>query len=84
MSNRLNHKSLVEALELHEAFAGANKGQIEDAIRTIFSTIETAVVNNDKVAIPGFGTFTRFTSSTTGKHKPKFTPSKNFKDAVNA
>lgn len=80
---RLNLNSLIEAVELHEAFENASKRQIEDVIRTIFGTIETAVEADNKVAIPGFGTFTKFTSSTTGKSKPKFTASSVFKDKVN-
>lgn len=80
---RLNLSSLIEAVELKEVFADASKKQIEDVIRTIFGTIETAVINDNKVAIPGFGTFTKFVSSTTDKAKPKFSASSLFKDKVN-
>lgn len=83
MENRLNINSLIEAVELHQAFANTPKYQIEEVIRGIFSTIEAAVIAGDKVAVPGFGTFTKFTSSTTGKSKPKFSPSSLFRDKVN-
>jgi nucleoid DNA-binding protein len=84
MANRLNLESLREAIELHDAFKDdAPKYKVEDVIRTLFAAIEAAVVADDKVAIPGFGTFTKFTSSTTSKSKPKFTPSSTFKDKVN-
>ena len=80
---RLNLKNLVEALELHDAFGETPKRQIEDVIRTLFSTIEAAVIADNKVAIPGFGTFTKHVSTTTGKAKAKFTSSATFKAKVN-
>lgn len=84
MANRLNLDSLREAIELHDAFKDdAPKYKVEEVIRTLFATIETAIAAGDKVAIPGFGTFTKFTSSTTGIHKPKFSPSTTFKAKVN-
>ena len=82
MAQRLNIKDLTNEISLHTALADVSKAQVEDILRTVFSTISTKVIAGDAVAIPGFGKFESYTSSTSGKKSPKFRPSSVFKDAV--
>ena len=81
---RTNIKDLTNDIMLHTAFEKASKSQVEDVLRTIFSTITDRVVAGDSVHIPGFGKFECFQSSVTGRKKPKFSGAKAFKEAVNA
>ena len=81
---RINIKSLTDEIALHDAFANTSKSQIEDVLRTVFSTITNHVVANNEVAIPGFGKFSLFESSTTNRKKLKYSQAKAVKDAVNA
>lgn len=81
---RINLKTLTETVMLHDAFENASKAKVEDAIRHIFDTILQATVNNDEVAIPSIGKFSKFTSAATGKSKLKFSGAKATKDALNA
>lgn len=83
MANRLNIKDLTNEVMLHEAFAEVSKAKVEDALRTIFATIQSKVEAGDAVAIPGFGKFENFTRSN-GAKTPKFRPSSTFKAAVAA
>jgi len=85
MANRLNIKSLVEAVELHEALADAPKSKVEEVVRLVFATISDAVVAGDRVAIPGFGTFYKYESTTKpGQYTPKFKAAEAFKAGANA
>ena len=81
---RINIKTLTDEIALHDAFSTTSKSKIEDVLRTIFTSITNHVVANDEVAIPGFGKFSLFESSTTGKKKLKYSQAKAVKDAVNA
>lgn len=78
---RLNKQSLVDQLYLHDALGDVSKRSIVDIVDTIFNTIEDAVVNDDEVAIAGFGKFERYTRQN-GVNKPKFTAFTDFKNAV--
>ena len=81
---RTNIKDLTNDMMLHTAFEKASKSQVEDVLRTVFTTIADRVTAGDSVHIPGFGKFEKFESSTTGRKKPKFSGAKAFKEAVNA
>ncbi len=81
---RTNIKDLTNDLMLHTAFDKTSKAQVEDVLRSLFTTIADRVIAGDSVHIPGFGKFEKFESSTTGRKKPKFSGAKAFKEAVNA
>ena len=81
---RINIPTLSSELALHEAFTNTSKAQVESVLRHLLTTIADHVVSGDEIALAGFGTFKPFTSSTSGKKKPKFTAAKAFKDAINA
>lgn len=81
---RKNIKDLTNEVMLHEAFADVSKTKVEEALRMVFDTIQSNIVAGNDVAIPGFGKFSKFTSTVTEKSKPKFVGAKAFKDAVNA
>ena len=80
---RINKKVIVEELALQDFFAEAPKYKIEQFVEDFFQSLADKVIAGDEVAIPGFGKFAKFTTSTTGKHKPKFTPYGEFKAAMN-
>lgn len=79
---RTNIKDLTNDIMLHTAFEKASKSQVEDVLRTIFSTIEDRVVAGDSVHIPGFGKFEAYTSAVSNKTTPKFRAAKAFKATV--
>lgn len=81
--SRINKKALAEELALQDVFAELPKYKVEQFVEDFFSLLSTRVIAGDEVAIPGFGKFSKFTSSTSGRHKPKFTPAKAFKEAMN-
>lgn len=81
---RTNIKDLTNDIMLHTAFDKTSKAQVEDVLRSLFTTIADRVIAGDSVHIPGFGKFEKFESSTTGRKKPKFSGAKAFKEAVNA
>ena len=81
---RINLPALTSEIMLHDAFANSSKAQVEAVLRFTFDTIANHVIAGDEVALPGFGKFSKFTSSTTERSKPKFQGAKAFKDAVNA
>ena len=81
---RTNIKDLTNDLMLHTAFDKTSKAQVEDVLRSLFTTIADRVIAGDSVHIPGFGKFECFQSSVTGRKKPKFSGAKAFKEAVNA
>ena len=62
---RINLPTLTSEIMLHEAFANTSKSQIDSALRHIFQTITDHVVAGDEVAIPAFGKFSKFVSSST-------------------
>ena len=78
----MNKSALIERILEFDNFE--TKKQATEFYEDFFDIIKDAVISGDKVTIPGFGKFEKFTSSTTGKHKPKFTAFADFKDAVNA
>jgi len=78
---RLNKDAIVAELELQDIFANATKTQIKEFVEDFFDSIATKVANGDEVAIAGFGKFENYTRQN-GAHKPKFTPFKEFKEAV--
>lgn len=81
---RTNIKDLTNDIMLHTAFDKTSKAQVEDVLRSLFTTIADRVIAGDSVHIPGFGKFECFQSSVTGRKKPKFSGAKAFKEAVNA
>ena len=81
---RINLPTLTSEIMLHDAFANTSKAQVEAVLRFTFDTIANHVVAGDEVALPGFGKFSLFESSATGRKKAKFTNAKALKDAVNA
>lgn len=81
---RINLPTLTSEIMLHDAFANTSKAQVEAVLRFTFDTIANHVTAGDEVAIPGFGKFSKFVSSTTERAKPKFQGAKAWKDAVNA
>ena len=81
---RINIKALTDEIALHTAFSNTPKSHVEDVIRSLFTAITDHIVADNEVAIPGFGKFSKFTSSTTGNKKLKYSQAKAVKDAVNA
>ena len=73
-----NLDKLTEQVMLHDTFANTSKAKVKDTLRFIFDTIIENTTADIETKIPGFGKFTKFTSSTSGKSSPKFRPSKTF------
>lgn len=81
MSTKINKPALVEELYLMTIFENASKTQVTQFIENFFDIIAAHVTNGDEVTIAGFGKFEKFQKQD-GTYKPKFTPFKDFKDAV--
>ena len=79
---RTNIKDLTNDLMLHTAFDKTSKAQVEDVLRSLFTTIADRVIAGDSVHIPGFGKFEAYTSAVSNKTTPKFRAAKAFKAAV--
>lgn len=76
--------------------AGMSKKDTEQVLNTFFDTVQTTLKQNDKVQIPGFGTFeVRERAARTGRNPhtgetieiaaakvPAFKPGKGLKDAI--
>ena len=90
----MNKGELIDAVA---SAAGITKGQAGDAVNAVFSNIQGALVNNDKAAFVGFGTFstskraaregrnpaTGKTIKIPAKTTVKFKAGSSFTDAVN-
>lgn len=81
MSKIINKDGIVEYLQTQEAFSEASKKATKEFLEDLVDFIKDAVVAGDTVSIPGFGKFAPFTRQN-GTVKPKFTPFKDFSDAV--
>ena len=57
---RTNIKDLTNDIMLHTAFDKTSKAQVEDVLRSLFTTIADRVIAGDSVHIPGFGKFECF------------------------
>ena len=79
---KINKAELINRIAEYDMFE--TKKQAGEFLADILTLIEDIVVEGGEVNIAGFGKFTKFTSSTTGKSKPKFTAFTSFKDKVNA
>ena len=79
---RFSKADLIDALALHNDLE--TKAEAGRILEFITETITAQVAEGNDVNIAGFGKFYKFTSSTTGKVKPKFNAAKAFKDAVTA
>ena len=76
--------------------AGVSKKDTEQVLNAFFSTVQETLKQNDKVQLPGFGTFeVRERAARTGRNPhtgetieiaaakvPAFTPGKGLKDAI--
>ena len=76
--------------------AGMSKKDTEQVLNTFFDTVQTTLKQNDKVQIPGFGSFeVRERAARTGRNPhtgetieiaaakvPAFKPGKGLKDAI--
>ncbi len=82
MAQRLNKAELISRIAEFDNFD--TKKQAGEFLEDIIGLIQDTVIAGGEVSIAGFGKFEKFTSSTTGRKKPKFTAFKDFKDAVNA
>ena len=80
---RINKRALVEEIMLHDVFENATKTQITAFIEDFFNILADKVIEGNELAIPNFGKFERY-KKLDGTFKPKFTPYKDFKEAVKA
>ena len=62
----MNKSDLVDAVA---AATGSNRAAAGDAVDAVLSSIQTTLVNGDKVTLPGFGTFeVRSRAARTGRN----------------
>lgn len=89
----MNKTELVSSVA---EIAGVSKKDTEQVLNAFFSTVQETLKQNDKVQIPGFGTFeVRERAARTGRNPhtgetieiaaakvPSFKPGKGLKDAI--
>lgn len=89
----MNKTELVSSVA---EIAGVSKKDTEQVLNAFFSTVQKTLKQNDKVQIPGFGTFeVRERAARTGRNPhtgetieiaaakvPAFKPGKSLKDAI--
>ena len=80
---RINKPALVEELMLHNVFENATKTQVTAFVEDFFNLLAGKVIEGNELTIPNFGKFERYEKQD-GTFKPKFTPYKDFKEAVKA
>jgi DNA-binding protein HU-beta len=91
----VNKSELVDAIAEH---SGLTKADSERALAAVIESVQNAVKSGEKVALPGFGTFsvsdrkertgrnpqTGATITIAASKVPKFTPGSGFKSVVNS
>lgn len=81
MAKTIYKSDIVEDLQYHDLFADATKGEVADFVDDFFEEILNKVADGTSVSIARFGKFEAYKRQN-GTLKPKFTPFKDFKDAV--